>query len=389
MEDVLDTVWSRTLSSRDREALSASDAMPTTAETVIVGAGLVGLAVADALVESGHRDVCVVDRVGPAGEASGANAGGLWFSQQGPELGPVGELAHLSNELYSAIGERFACDLTRRGVLELLYSDEQQAGAGERLRAIQAAGFRGERLTPEDLRRVEPELAIRAGALFCPDDGQVHPTKLAAGWVRELRAAGVKICRGVEVVELGKPLRTSAGVLHAERIVLTAGAWTALLTKALGWEPPIRPVRGALLALPAGPRRLHHTVMAGRYYYWQLEDGQIAGGGSEERVGFEPGVRSETLADIRAEMGGHFPFLVRQPTEVAWHGFRPYCEDAMPVIGAAPGRDDLFVAAGHFRKGVMLAPATGAVIADLVSGREPRANITALDPARFPIAPTV
>ena len=95
---------------------------------------------------------------------------------------------------------------------------------------------------------------------------------------------------------------------------------------------------GALLALPSGPRRVQHTVMAGRYYYWQLEDGPIAGGGSEERVGFEPGVRSDTIEDIRAEMGALFPALKNQPTEVAWFGFRPYCDDQKPVIGAVDAR---------------------------------------------------
>ncbi|MEZ5366857.1 MAG: FAD-binding oxidoreductase [Bryobacterales bacterium] len=138
---------------------------------------------------------------------------------------------------------------------------------------------------------------------------------------------------------------------------------------------------------PEAPRRIHHTVMAERYYYWQLECGPIAGGGSEERVGFEPGSPSEVLQDIRAEMGAHFPALAHQPTEVAWYGFRPYCADHRPVIGAVPGNEDLFVAAGHFRKGVMLAPASGQVIADLVMGRAPRADISALDPARFSTSP--
>jgi glycine/D-amino acid oxidase-like deaminating enzyme len=127
--------------------------------------------------------------------------------------------------------------------------------------------------------------------------------------------------------------------------------------------------------------------MAGRYYYWQLVDGPIAGGGSEERVGFQRGVPSEVIQDIRAEMGQHFPALRNQPTEVSWYGFRPHCEDNRPVIGPAPGRDHLFVAAGHFRKGVMLAPGTGKVMADLLAGRQPEVDLSALDPSRFARAP--
>jgi glycine oxidase len=277
--------------------------------------------------------------------------------------------------------------LARRGVLELFYEEDELADAERRAEAMRAAGFRAEAVPPGRIGELEPGLCVKAGGLFSPDDGQLHPVKLAAGWVRHLRQNGVRICRGVEVTALDRPLRTSEGRIQADRVVITAGAWTPLLTGALGWKPPIRPVRGVLLALPSGPRRIHHTVMAGRYYYWQLEDGPIAGGGSEERVGFERGVPSEIIQDIRSEMAQHFPALVNQPTEVAWYGFRPYCEDNRPVIGAVPGHEDLFVGAGHFRKGVMLTPGTGRVLADLVLGREPEVDLSALDPARFAIVP--
>ena len=292
-------------------------------------------------------------------------------------------LARLSNSLYTELARRFRCDVTRRGVLELLYNERQRTEGARRLQAICSAGFKGELVEPEDVRKLEPALHVDAAAILAPEDGQVHPTKLAAGWVRRLREAGVRICRGADVTKLGPPLRTSSGRIQAEQVVLAAGAWTPLLTKTLGWAPPIRPVRGALLALPACAKRIHHTVMAGRYYYWQLEDGPIAGGGSEERVGFEPGVRSDTIDDIRAEMAEHFPSLANQPTEVAWYGFRPYCDDLRPVVGRVPGRDDLFVAAGHFRKGVMLAPATGLVLSEMLLGREPSVDLSAFDPARF------
>ncbi|MCB1018930.1 MAG: FAD-binding oxidoreductase [Acidobacteria bacterium] len=384
---MLDTVWSRTLSSAERETLNASDSLPRRAEVVIIGAGLVGLSSAYALVESGLTNVCIVDRSGPAAEASGANAGGLWFAQQSPELAPIAELAKLSNRLYDELGQRFECELARRGGLDLVYGPNGDAEAAERVSHIAAAGYRGEVVERKRIREVEPELSVEASAVLLPEDGQVHPVRLAAALAGYVRQNGVRICRGVDVHALGKPLETSAGALHADRVVIAAGAWTPLLTAALGWKPPIEPVRGTLLALPKAPRRIHHTVMAERYYYWQLECGPIVGGGSEERVGFEPGSPSEVLQDIRAEMGAHFPALAHQPTEVAWYGFRPYCADHRPVIGAAPGSEDLFVAAGHFRKGVMLAPASGQVVADLLLGRAPRADISTLDPGRFVTSP--
>ena len=382
-----DTVWTRTLERADLDLLQTTDSLPTRTETVIVGAGLIGLATAYYLVEAGARRICLLDRAGPAGEASGANAGGLWFAQQSPELGPITGLAALSNRLYDELAQRFAFDMKRRGVLELAYDESQEADGAERAEKMRHAGFRAEMVSRAAMGKLEPELAVDVAGVLSPDDGQMHPVKLVAAWTRHLRNSGVRICRGVEAIRLGKPLMTTAGSIQADRIVLAAGAWTPLLTAALGWTPPIRPVRGALLALPTGPRRIHHTVMASRYYYWQLEAGPIAGGGSEERVGFERGVRSETIGDIRTEMADHFPALANQPTEVAWYGFRPHCEDNRPVIGAVPGRDDLFVAAGHFRKGVMLAPATGKTLAAVVLGRKPEIDLHPLSPARFASVP--
>ena len=127
--------------------------------------------------------------------------------------------------------------------------------------------------------------------------------------------------------------------------------------------------------------------MCKRYYYWQLEAGPIAGGGSEDDLGFERGVDPATVADIREELDGHFPALASQPTDYAWSGFRPYCADMRPVIGAVPEQPHLYVAAGHFKKGVMLAPGTGKILADLMlTGASADVDLELLDPARFAVA---
>ena len=382
-----DSVWFRTLSAEQTETLAASDEPPATADVVIVGAGLIGLATAYYLTEAGVSDVVVLDRRGPLGEASGANAGGLWFAKQSPELGPIAGIARLSSILYDDWAERFDCDLTRGGILQLLYDDADVARGRAAVESMAAAGFHGEMLSPEQVRRLEPALTVEAAALRADRDGQVHPGKLAAGLTAELRRRGVRICGGQEVRSVGATVVTDNVRIAAGRMVLASGAWTPLLTAAFGWEPPIKPIRGTLLALPSGPKRLRHTVMCRRYYYWQLEAGPIAGGGSEDDLGFERGVDSATLEDIRDELNSHFPALASEPTDYAWSGFRPFCADMRPLIGAAPGRPEIFVAAGHFKKGVMLAPGTGKIMADLmVEGASKDVDLRLLNPARFAVA---
>ena len=385
MEAVQDSIWFRTISAEQRALLAASDPLPETAEVVVVGAGLIGLATAYYLRRAGIRDICIVDRCGPSSEASGANAGGLWFGQQSPELGPVARLAEASSRLYKELAERFEIDFRRPGMLELCFDEAEAATLDERCKGIRASGLGAEKLSGKQARSLEPALAIEPiAAAFYPDEGKLHPVKLACSLLGELRANGVRVCSGVEAERLGDSVETNQGAIRAGTTVIAAGAWTPLLTRTIGWEPPIRPIRGTLLALPASPDAgLLHTVMSGKYYYWQLASGQIAGGGSEDDVGFEHGVEEATVADIRAEMARHFPAFAKQETLCAWSGFRPYCEGLRPVIGAVPGRERTFVAAGHFKKGVMMAPVSGKILADLIVSGETDLEIEALRPDRF------
>ena len=101
-------------------------------------------------------------------------------------------------------------------------------------------------------------------------------------------------------------------------------------------------------------------------------------------VGFEQGVDSATVASIRDELGSLLPAAAEQPLSCAWSGFRPYCEDLKPIVGAVPGHENTFVAAGHFKKGVMMSPVTGKILADLITSGETELPIEPLSPARFP-----
>lgn len=360
------SIWFQTISPEERALLETSDPAPRTADILILGAGNIGLATAWYLTEAGVSGICVLDSQAPLSGASGANAGGLWFAQQSPELGSLGPLAKVSSRLYdelpSALGADF--DLRRSGLLEL-------GSTTDPIATVQAAGFRAERVLPNEL---EPALAPWPTAVYYPDEGQLNPVKLGIAFIRRLRERGVRICTD----EANS--RPEAGVT-----VIASGAWTPLVTKALGWTPPIKPLRGQLLATnPVPPGAIRHTILGPRFYYWQLVQGHVAGGGTVEDVGFTPGTNPDDLAAILAERGTLFPTLAGTPTACAWSGFRPFCEDLKPVIGRVPGQDRVYVAAGHFKKGIMLAPVTGKILADLITTGHTDLPIAPLDPARFP-----
>jgi glycine oxidase len=378
-----DSIWFQTIDQAARDALCSSDPLPQSADVVVVGAGLIGLSTAYYLTEAGLNDVCVIDR-GPAlGEASGANAGGLWFAQQSAELGAVSSLAKTSSRLYDELAARFPFDLERCGLLQLLF-EGSVSEASVQFDAVRSAGFRAEKIGGKEARSLEPGLgATPAGAVYYPDEGHLNPAKLGAAWARHLRARGVRFCLNCEAGNLRPRVETSRGNVEAKTLVIASGAWTPLVTRALGWRPPIKPMRGTLLALAAMPETLHHTLSGDEFYFWQLASGQLAGGGSVDDVGFEQGVEESTTAAIRAEMSRLIPATVSLPTACAWSGFRPYCEDLKPVIGRVPGCNDVFVAAGHFKKGVMMAPVTGKILADLITAGSTELSIEPLDPGRF------
>jgi len=378
-----DSIWFQTIPSTQRRVLEQSDPLPKTADVAIVGAGLIGIATAYYLTEAGVRDVCVLDSGAALGEASGANAGGLWFAQQNVELGPVAALAAASSRLYDLLAGRFAFDFERPGLIELL-DDADDPAVRQRVDLTREAGFQVEEVSGRGARSLEPGLGITpAAALLYPSDGKLHPVKLGAELVKHLRGRGVRFCLGAEVRSLRPSIDTAQGLLSAGKTVIAAGAWTPLITRSLGWVPPVKPMRGTLAAVSPLPKTLHHTLVTSKYYYWQLESGEVAGGGSVDDVGFERGVDATTLARIREEMEALIPAVAGRPACCCWSGFRPYCADLKPVIGPVPGQDGLFVAAGHFKKGVMLAPVTGKIIADLIAKGATDLEIAALSPGRF------
>ena len=115
-----DSIWFRTLSNDQLQVFQTSDELPSTAEVVIVGAGMIGILTAYFLVKAGVSGICIVDRGSALGEASGANAGGLWFAQQSLERGPIATLAAASSRLYDELGAEFSFGFERGGMLELL-----------------------------------------------------------------------------------------------------------------------------------------------------------------------------------------------------------------------------------------------------------------------------
>lgn len=164
-------------------------------------------------------------------------------------------------------------------------------------------------------------------------------------------------------------VRTSDGELECADVVIAGGAWTPALAAELGAEVSVAPIRGQILALSPSPMPMRHTVYTHTGYLVPKPDGRLIVGATEDEAGFDA---RPTAAGVHRllEMAARLaPGLAAAPFHSAWAGLRPATPDRLPLLGPLPGWENVALATGHFRNGVLLAPLTGALLAGWVLDR--------------------
>lgn len=356
-----------------------------TADVVVVGAGLVGLATTLALADRGVTVLLVNDT--RRGEASPAAAGMLAPTVEPETAGPALDFALAARDRYpaylAALRERTGVDvpLNRLGIVRLAL-DESEAAS---MRASLPEGARW--LAPSEVAELEPALAPAAGAAFHPDDGAVNNLVLMRALKHALGHHGRVQVIGDAVTRLsfdaGGGVRASTRderTLVAPHLVLATGAWAGAMD-GLPRPIPVEPVRGQMMSVVS--RALRHVVYGGHGYVVPRADGRTLVGATVERVGFDPAFTEAGVAALRAMGGAIAPALGEARMLNAWAGLRPMTPDGLPVIGPDPAQPALVYACGHSRNGVLMAPLTGDVVADLVTGTSARLDLHAFSVARF------
>jgi glycine/D-amino acid oxidase-like deaminating enzyme len=254
----------------------------------------------------------------------------------------------------------------------------------------------------DGLRELEPRIAAGlAGGVHYPQDAQVQPALAAAILLRAARATGrVELLTTTTVVGLaeGRVETDVRGVLRCDAVVNAAGTWGGAVAALAGAVLPVLPRRGFVLVTEPLPRIVRHKVYAADYVAdvasgsaglqsSAVVEGTASGavliGASRERVGFDRSLAVSVLARLAAQAAELFPVLAGVRVIRAYRGFRPYLPDHLPAIGRDPERPWLLHACGHEGAGIGLAPATGLLIAQLLSGEKTFMDPAPFDPARF------
>lgn len=227
--------------------------------------------------------------------------------------------------------------------------------------------------------------------MFFPDDHRVNNDRLALAAGLAARRAGVTVherTRALAIDARGGRVRgvhTEAGRIESRVVVNALGAWAAELRLPAGMQPPpVFPVRGQMIVLRAPVDRLPLPVCGARAYLVPRLDGRILLGSTCERAGFEKRVTMAAAAALLAAAAAMAPGLACATVEGAYAGLRPGTTDDLPILGAAPALAGLFYAAGLYRNGILLAPATAAALADLIVDGRTALPVDAFRPRQRP-----
>jgi glycine oxidase len=344
-------------------------------DVIVCGAGVIGLSLAVELRKRGLT-VLIVERSAPGRESSHAAAGMLAWCESNPALAALTEASYRAypefvHEVEDESGLK--ADLRREGTIQLLdATDPWPTQAGTRA------------LQPAALAELEPHIASSYRAAHL-DEASVDPRALSTALERAAKHRNADLVTGSPVLSLeldGSKLtgiRTERATYHAPIVVNCCGAWSAELSG--GPRTPTRPRKGQMLSLVGGDL-VRHVIRTRDVYLVPRSDGRLLVGATVEDVGFDKRVVPETIQRLHQAAANLIPQLGECKLLEAWAGLRPGTPDDLPILGPTtlPG---YFAATGHFRAGILLAPITARIIADLITGATPTFDLTPFNPDRF------
>ena len=337
-------------------------------DVVIAGAGLAGVCTALELRARG-ANVLVLDSGQPGLEASSAAAGML--APADPEtpvpLRPFADAAaRFYPEFIQRLEESSGCKVDFRRHGTIVVGEENPPNEYRRLAS-------------QELHSLERALKAGESDVFFVAEDSVDPVLLIRAALRSAELAGVEIRAGSAVRQMRwlkseAEIVTDNEILSAKAAVNCMGAWSGA---------PVKPRKGQMLyLLPSRAGLLEHVVRAPGAYIVPRSSGKILIGTTVEDVGFDKSVDSAVIRKMHQAAATYLPELESAPVIESWAGLRPGTPDGLPVIGPTAERN-IFIASGLFRNGILLAPLTGRIVADIVMVRPAELHIAAFSPSRF------
>ncbi|HLD66303.1 MAG TPA: glycine oxidase ThiO [Pseudomonas sp.] len=348
-------------------------------DVLVVGGGVVGLLTAKVLADAGQQ-VVLIER-GRAGKEASWAGGGIVSPLYPWRYSPaVTALAHWSQDFYPHLAERLWAETgidPEVHVTGLYWLDLEDEVAALAWAAREQRPLRSVEMVA--VHRAVPALAHGfTRAIQMAGVANVRNPRL----VRALRAALLSMpnvdlreqCGVTGLIQDGGRVcgvRTAAGEIRADRVVIAAGAWSGELLAGLGLELPVEPVKGQMILYKCAEDFLPSMVLAKGRYAIPRRDGHVLIGSTLEFAGFDKTPTETALDSLKASAVELLPALADAEVVGHWAGLRPGSPDGIPFIGPVPGFEGLWLNCGHYRNGLVLAPASCRLLTDLLLDREP------------------
>ncbi len=380
-------------------------------KVTIAGAGVIGCAIAYELASRGAQ-IRVLDRRSPGGGATRASAGILapYIEGHDPALLRLGVR---SLSLYDEFLDRVRSDgdldveYERQGTLQVALTLDEANRLKRAARTFGETGIEHTLLNAPEVRRREPALTAEAvGGLEIPNQGYVAAGALTRALATGAMRYGATFDVGsVVTVEGGTVarLQTADAVIESDVVIVAAGSWSTNMGRPEGRPLPssaiggaasrvllqgchddrVKPIRGQLLRLRLPQRPATHVIWGSDCYLVCRRDGTVLAGATVEDVGFDERATSVAVQDLLGAAVSLMPALRDAAFEEVRVGLRPMTQDELPAIGASSKMPNVFYATGHYRNGVLLAPLTARLLADLVLVGRADDDLSSVQPERL------
>src|SRR5262245_22759946 len=369
------------------------------ADAVVIGAGVIGCAIAWRLGQAGMR-VVVVERGQVGGEASHA-AGGMLAPLVEAEredeffkltVAGLAMYADFARELKASSGVDI--EYRNEGTLYVALTEEDEDELDRRWHWQREVGLNVNRLDAGRAFELEPLInpALRF-ALKYPGDHQVDNRRLMTALHAAALNAGAEFRTQTEARELliesvaGRKhvigARTARGEVHAPTVVIAAGSWSSLLGSDCSQKFEVEPVRGQMVAIEMPAPAVRHVIYSRRGYLVPRLSGYLIAGSTSEHAGYDKRVTAGGVASIIERAIEMMPGVADRAITETWAGLRPHAPDDLPIIGADPRVEGLIYATGHYRNGILLAPITARAVSELIIKGSSQVNLAPFNVARF------